>query len=79
MPTIKLIDSIKILIYFDDHLPPHFHAIYNEFEELFIIETFETYQGKLPKRQRKKVLEWAKANQGFLKEIWNSFNPDKKF
>ncbi|HFA51957.1 MAG TPA: DUF4160 domain-containing protein [Bacteroidetes bacterium] len=54
MPTIHTLNSIKILIYFDDHLPPHFHAIYNEYEELIEIHTLETYRGKLPSKQRKK-------------------------
>jgi len=42
MPTVHKIDSIKIMVYFDDHLPPHFHAEYNEYEELFVIRTIAT-------------------------------------
>jgi hypothetical protein len=74
MPTLLIIDSIKILIYFDDHFPPHFHAKYNEFEEVIIIESLETYSGRLPNKQRKKVLEWAKENQDFLKQKWDQFS-----
>ncbi len=76
MPTVYLIDSIKINIYYDDHLPPHFHAIYNEYEELIIIRTLATLQGKLPGKQRKKVIKWAGDNQEFLIKKWNQFNPD---
>ncbi len=76
MPTIHLINSIKILIYFDDHLPPHFHATYNEFEELILINTLESYRGHLPNKQRKKVIEWATNNQDFLIRKWNEFNPN---
>jgi len=76
MPTIHIIDSIKILIYFADHLPPHFHAIYNEHEELIEINTLETYRGRLPNRQRKRVIEWAEEHQDFLIEKWNEFNPN---
>lgn len=57
MPIIHLLDSIKILMYFSDHNPPHFHAEYNEFEEVIEIKSLETYQGKLPLKQRKKVIE----------------------
>ena len=74
MSTVKIIDSIKILIYFDDHLPPHFHAQYNEYEELIIISTLETYAGSLPNKQRKKVIEWASKNQEYLMQKWNEFN-----
>ncbi|MEN0005158.1 MAG: DUF4160 domain-containing protein [Bacteroidota bacterium] len=76
MPTIHIIDSIKIMIYFDDHLPPHFHAEYNEYEELIEIRTLDTYRGKLPNKQRKKVIEWAKEHQEALMILWNEFNPD---
>jgi len=43
MPCIKIIDSIKIYVYSNDHNPPHFYAIYAENEELIEIETLETY------------------------------------
>lgn len=74
MPQIVRLDSIKIYIYYDDHLPPHFHAIYNEFEELIEIRTLQTYQGGLPNKQRKKVIKWASENQEYLLEMWNAFN-----
>ena len=74
MPTIHIIDSIKILIYYDDHFPPHFHAQYNEYEELIEINTLSTLQGGLPTKQRKKVYDWAKKNQDFLIEKWDEFN-----
>lgn len=74
MPTIHIIGSIKILIYYEDHLPPHFHAIYNEYEELIEIQTLETYRGKIPSKQRKKVIAWAEENKDQLIEIWNNFN-----
>jgi hypothetical protein len=73
MPTILRIGSIKILIYFDDHLPPHFHAQYNEYEELIEIETLETYSGYLPNKQKKKVMEWARENQDLLMDKWNKY------
>lgn len=77
MPTIHIIDSIRIMIYYDDHLPPHFHAEYNEYEELIEINSLQTYRGKLPGKQRKKVVEWAKENQEFLMDRWFEFNPNR--
>lgn len=74
MPTIFKMGSIKILIYFDDHLPPHFHAEYNEFEELIIIDSLKTYRGKLPVPQKRKVMDWAKGNRNFLFTKWTEFN-----
>ncbi len=77
MPCIKIINSIKIYTYFRDHNPPHFHAIYGEWEELIEISNLETYAGALPKTQRKKVIQWASSNQDYLMRKWNDFNPNK--
>jgi hypothetical protein len=72
MPTYFTFDGIKIDLYFDDHAPPHFHAIYAEYEELIVIQTLDTYQGYLPAKQRKRVIKWARENQGILMEIWKN-------
>lgn len=75
MPTIKIIDAIKIDIYMREHPPPHFHAIYAEYEELIEIESLNTYIGKLPKAQRKKVTNWASDNKDYLLDIFKQLNP----
>jgi len=75
MPVIKILDSIKIYMYFFDHNPPHFHAIYDEYQELIIIETLETYSGSIPNKQRKKVIEWAQENKDYLNKKWEEYNP----
>ncbi|MEM6770231.1 MAG: DUF4160 domain-containing protein [Bacteroidota bacterium] len=66
----------KIKLYFRDHLPPHFHAEYNEHEVLIEISTLEIYAGSLPKKQLKRVLEWAAENQEALAELWLEFSED---
>ncbi|MEX0813531.1 MAG: DUF4160 domain-containing protein [Chitinophagales bacterium] len=76
MPTIKIIDSIKIDIYSREHPPPHFHAIYAEHEELIEIKTLKRYTGRLPKSKRGKVINWAKNRQDFLLENFKRLNPD---
>ena len=75
MPTIKIIDSIKIDIYSREHLPPHFHILYAEYEELIVIETLNTYAGYVPNKQRKKVTEWAMNNKDYLLEVFKQLNP----
>lgn len=74
MPTIKIIDSIKIDIYSREHLPPHFHILYAEYEELVEIETLNTYIGYVPKKQRKKVTDWAMNNTNYLLEVFKQLN-----
>jgi hypothetical protein len=75
MPTIKIIDSIKIDIYSREHPPPHFHAIYAEHEELIEIESLKTYIGKIPVTQRKKVTDWARINKDYLMDVFEQLNP----
>lgn len=75
MPTLKIIDSIKIDVYSREHPPPHFHAIYAEYEELIEIKTLATYAGKLPRVQRNKVIEWAKMKESYLLENFQRLNP----
>jgi Domain of unknown function (DUF4160) len=75
MPTLKIIDSVKIDIYSREHPPPHFHAIYVDYEALITIQDFEIYAGKLPKPQLNKVINWAKANQTLIKDNFKRLNP----
>ncbi len=75
MPTIKIIDSIKIDVYSREHPPPHFHVLYAEYEELMVIETLETYVGFIPLVQRKKVVKWAETQKEMLIENFKRLNP----
>jgi len=75
MPTIKIIDSIKIDVYSRDHVPPHVHVLFAEYEELIVIETQDTYQGRLPKVQRKKVICWIEENKDYLLALFKQLNP----
>jgi hypothetical protein len=56
MPTIGRFYGILIQMYFGDHVPPHFHALYAEFEALIDIQTFEVIRGGLPNRAMALVL-----------------------
>jgi hypothetical protein len=76
MPTIKIIDGIKINIYSNEHMPPHFHVIYGNYEALIRIKDLEIEKGKLPNRQYRKVKKWATGYQNALNNIFEQFNPD---
>jgi len=70
MPTISRFYGILIQMYFGDHVPPHFHALYAEFEALIAIETFEVVRGTLPSRAMALVLEWAQLHRDELRRDW---------
>jgi Domain of unknown function (DUF4160) len=48
MPTISWFYGIAIRMYFVDHLPPHFEAIYGEHTANVSIETGDVLEGRLP-------------------------------
>jgi hypothetical protein len=70
MPEITRFYGIVIKLFFGDHPPPHFHAVYGEYMGLFNIDTLEMIEGDLPNRAKKLVPEWAALYQKDLKVMW---------
>ncbi len=50
MPELCRFFGIIIRMYFNDHDPPHFHAVYGEDEFLIEIDTLVVVRGELPRR-----------------------------
>jgi hypothetical protein len=59
MPEICRFFGIVIAMYYNDHLPPHFHAEYGGLEAVYAIESLELLRGSLPRRAHGMVVEWA--------------------
>jgi hypothetical protein len=57
-------------MYFGDHPPPHFHAIYGGYKAVVDIETLAFIEGQLPPRARGLVTEWATIHQEELREAF---------
>jgi hypothetical protein len=70
MPTISVFYGIVIQMFWKDHSPPHFHALYAEYEALIDIRTLEVIHGHLPKRALALVLEWTSEHRAELLEDW---------
>jgi Domain of unknown function (DUF4160) len=71
MPTISQFFGIVIQMFWREHAPPHFHAMYGEYEALIDIRTLEIIRGSLPRRAQALVLEWAAQHRTELMEDWN--------
>lgn len=71
MPTISAFYGILIQMFWNDHAPPHFHALYAEYEVLIDIHTLEVVRGTMPRRALALVLEWASQHRAELLEDWN--------
>lgn len=70
MPTISTFYGIMIQMFWGDHAPPHFHALYGEYEILINIQTLEVMKGSMPRRALTLVLEWASIHREELAEDW---------
>lgn len=70
MPQVSAFFGIRIYLYYNDHAPPHFHAIYAGQQAEFEIATLGVLAGKLPTRAHTLVVEWALAHQAELEANW---------
>jgi len=52
MPEVARFYGIIIKLFFGDHPPPHFHAVYGEYVGLFDIRSLEMFEGDLPRGQK---------------------------
>ena len=71
MPTISMFYGIVIQMFWRDHAPPHFHALYGEHEALIDLRELRVMRGSLPRRATALVLEWAAEHRDELMEDWN--------
>ncbi len=50
MPTVIILEGIKISIYPNDHNPPHIHVDYTEYHALLDISNLTVIEGEIPSR-----------------------------
>ena len=63
-------------IYSYDHVPPHIHAIYGEYEALISIRQVEIIKGELPSNKRKIAFAFVTENLEELLETFYELNPN---
>jgi hypothetical protein len=63
-------------MYYDDHNPPHFHAIYAGEEVEIGIEPLTILKGRFPRRALGMVLEWAAMYRQDLLANWDRLHND---
>ena len=70
LPVVALFHGIRILLYWSEHDPPHFHARYAEHEAQVDIRQGIVITGYLPRRQLRLVLAWAELHADELMQNW---------
>ena len=69
MPSISSFYGIIIYMYFNEHNPPHFHLIYNEYKAIISIND-GAITGSLPRRALNMVYEWLDIHKDELLHNW---------
>ena len=77
MPEISRFYGIVIRMYFNDHAPPHFHAIYSGTEAQIAVNPVAIRSGRLPPRAMALVVEWALLHEEELMENWRRLHTDE--
>jgi hypothetical protein len=70
MPELSRFFGIVIMMYYNDHAPPHFHARYGSGKAKIAIDSLHLLAGHLPPRALGLVMEWAALHQAELLEDW---------
>lgn len=70
MPELSRFYGIVIRMFYDDHNPPHFHALYGGDEAIIGIGTLSLIAGHLPPRAMGLVVEWALLHEAELIREW---------
>jgi len=70
MPRISFFHGISIYMYFYDHMPAHFHAVYGEYDAEIELDSLTIIAGRLPTRVRRLVFQWAEIHRAELAANW---------
>jgi hypothetical protein len=70
VPELSRFLGIVIAMFYREHGPAHYHAIYAEYEVTIEIES-RVVSGKFPRRALNLVLEWHDLHRKELLENWS--------
>ena len=70
VPRLSEFYGIVIYMYWVDHPPPHFHALYSGDEAIISIEDGSIIAGSIPRTAHRLVREWAEIHRSELRDNW---------
>ena len=71
MPELCRFYGIVIRMFWEDHPPPHFHAIYGNHEALIEIDTSENHCGVVALRCAQLGKKWTALHRNELMDNWD--------
>lgn len=74
---IETIEHLEVIIYPNDHNPPHFHVKSKDLkiDAKFLIETGELYKGEISKKDLKKIRAFYQSSKGkiLMEIVWRKY------
>ena len=78
MPTVAMVEGVKIQFFAKEHPPPHFHAVFAEHRAQIEIEALAVLKGRLPRAKLRVVLSWAETRREALELAWEAVQAKRK-
>lgn len=78
MAKVAVVEGVTIMLYANEHPPPHFHAKIAEFQAVIDVKSLKIIRGRLPPNKTGPVIEWATIRQNVLTEAFEAVRNRKK-
>lgn len=69
---VDTVQKLRIVVFTNDHFPPHFHVITDRYNAKFTIDScdFISSKGQIKDRHKKIIREWHVNNKNELMRVW---------
>jgi hypothetical protein len=78
MPTVAIVQGVRIRFYPRERPPPHFHAVFAEHKPQIDIASLTVLKGSLPPAKLRVVVEWAEPRRDALNDRWDAVLAKRK-
>lgn len=70
MGTLQRFDSSRVIMYHDDHPPPHVHVKLRDGRDCTVDLDTCKIRGRVAEREVREVLLWIRTNRADLQQKW---------
>lgn len=70
--------NIKVVTYFNDHLPPHVHVIGPGFEVSIRLDTLTAFSSSAPIKTKRLAVELVRKNLRLCQERWSELREENQ-
>ena len=71
MPEISRFFGMVIIMYWNEHNPPHFHVEYGDEDGVIDIQQLKMTKGNLSRRALNMIIDWTELHQEELLNDWD--------